>query len=275
MRDQDLVDDVILKGNAYDEHGPYDLDFSAGPSRPPPIPYDDPYADDYPPRSSDLPMSSALTTASGLSTSRGEHQTSIHGTWHPRGNLGHSRDRGRRGRGRGGRVEGRQRRADTARNPQQNSSASDLSWDGRPIARSRSVTPYDSHIPRPLSPTSLAIAHATGQLPVDSNVYMPHNHVNDEAWGYQDPRFQQQAPVHFNTQSYSPPFVQPHINPRFASAFGLHMNMHMGLMQPQQYDQYEGNNMHSVSSPQTPDWADEWAVPTAIPDEKGAGEDTI
>ena len=39
MRDQDLADDVILKGNAYDEHGPYDLDFSAGSSRPLPIPY--------------------------------------------------------------------------------------------------------------------------------------------------------------------------------------------------------------------------------------------
>jgi len=55
----------------------------------------------------------------------------------------------------------------------------------------------------------------------------------------------------------------------------LDMNMHMGLMQPQQYDQYEGSNNHSVSSPQTFHWADEWAVPTVMPDEKGVGEGAI
>ncbi|RXW22690.1 hypothetical protein EST38_g3166 [Candolleomyces aberdarensis] len=45
MRDQELVDDAFLSRGAYDEHGPYDLDFRApGPSRPAPIPYDDPYA---------------------------------------------------------------------------------------------------------------------------------------------------------------------------------------------------------------------------------------
>jgi H/ACA ribonucleoprotein complex non-core subunit NAF1 len=265
MHDQDLVDDIILKGNAYDEHGPYDLDFSAGPSRPPPIPYDDPYADEYPPES----RSSGLINRS--IPNRSEYQTSIHGN-----RPDHKNDRGHsyvRGRGRGRdrehdkRGKGRQKWVDTTRGPHQNSSASGTSWDGRPIAMSQSSVSYDPLIARPLSPTSLAIAHVTGQLPDGSNISMPHIHSTVEAWSYQDPRLHQGAPFHFNQQGFPPPFVQPHINPRFASAFGLHMNMNMGSMQPQQYDPYEGSNMHSVSSLQTSDWADEWAVPTG-PDEK-------
>ncbi|KAF9650286.1 NAF1-domain-containing protein [Thelephora ganbajun] len=33
--------------NPYDEHGAYDTNYGAGPSRPPPIPYDDPYSDSF------------------------------------------------------------------------------------------------------------------------------------------------------------------------------------------------------------------------------------
>lgn len=276
MRDQDLVDDVILKGNAYDEHGPYDLDFSTGPSRPPPAPYDDPYADEYPLTTSKLSTSSELT--SDPSPSRNQHHTSAHGARQDRGDArGHSSGRGRvRGRVRehDRRGNGRHKWAASAHSPQQNSSTSETSWNGGPIARSPTGASYDLHIPRPLSPTSLAIAHATGQLPDGSIISMPHTHATPEAWGYQNPRFHQGAPFHFNPQGPSP-FVQPHINPRFASAFGLHMNTNMRLMQPQRYDPYEESNMHSVSLQQTSNCADEWAVPTGAPDEKVVNKDGV
>lgn len=53
------------------------------------------------------------------------------------------------------------------------------------------------------------------------------------------------------------------------------MNMNMGLMQPQQYDPYQGSNMYSVSLLQTSDWADQWAVPTGAPDENGVDKDVV
>ena len=272
MRDQDLLDDVILEGNAYDEHGPYDLDFNAGPSRPPPIPYDDPYADEYPPAASVSTIPS--WSASSPSPNHSEHRTSVHGTRHDRAHeqgLGRGRGRGW-GRGRGRENDrlrsGRQIRADSTRS-QRSNSASETSWD---VARSPDAS-YDPPIPRPLSPTSLTIAHATGQLPDGLNMSMPHLHVNNETWSYQDTRFHQGTSLHFYTQGFPPPFVQPHINPRFASAFGLHMNMNMGLIQPQQNDIYERTNLHSISPLQTSDQTDQWAVPTGAIDEVGVDND--
>ncbi|KAG6814151.1 hypothetical protein H0H92_002146 [Tricholoma furcatifolium] len=43
----DMEQTAHFSRNPYDEHGPYDVDFGAGPSRPPPMPYDDPYADNF------------------------------------------------------------------------------------------------------------------------------------------------------------------------------------------------------------------------------------
>ncbi|KAK0505712.1 Gar1/Naf1 RNA binding region-domain-containing protein [Armillaria luteobubalina] len=47
MRDQDMMTDAFGSNSAYDDHSPYDLDYSASTgARPPPMPYDeDPYAD--------------------------------------------------------------------------------------------------------------------------------------------------------------------------------------------------------------------------------------
>ncbi|KAF7347568.1 ACT-7 domain-containing protein [Mycena venus] len=44
MRDQDIA---YLERNPYDDHSPYDDNFGSGPSRPTPMPYDDPYSDEY------------------------------------------------------------------------------------------------------------------------------------------------------------------------------------------------------------------------------------
>ncbi|KAG5637656.1 hypothetical protein H0H81_003733 [Sphagnurus paluster] len=47
MHDQDMIETGNFSRNPYDEHGLYDVEFGAGPSRPAPIPYDDPYSDTY------------------------------------------------------------------------------------------------------------------------------------------------------------------------------------------------------------------------------------
>ena len=45
MRDQDMAED--LYGTSPYDNAYNDMDFGAGPSRPPPVPYDDPYSDSY------------------------------------------------------------------------------------------------------------------------------------------------------------------------------------------------------------------------------------
>ena len=262
MRDQDMVDDVVLKGNAYDEHGPYDLDFIAGSSRPPPIPYDDPYADEYPSTLPELTGSHELTGGPDANQ-RGYRAIYGEGRGHGHG-RGHSRGRSR-GRGReqehDRHGDRRQQSMYTIRDARK-SDTRGTGWVGRSIAKPP-IVPYDPYIPRPLSPTSLVIANATGQLPGGSNVPRP-----DETWGYLDPRFYQGIPFQSGTQGF-PPFVQPHINPRFASAFGLQMNMNMRLI-PQQH---EGTTVHSVSSLVTSGRANEWAAPAGVPSEDIEGND--
>jgi H/ACA ribonucleoprotein complex non-core subunit NAF1 len=74
-------------------------------------------------------------------------------------------------------------------------------------------------------------------------------------WEFQQSQMHPQQQYNFGTQ---PPFVQPHINPRFASQFG----MNVGLLQPQlysQYGQYESNATNARSS--TGNWVDQWTVP--------------
>ncbi|KAK0481751.1 Gar1/Naf1 RNA binding region-domain-containing protein [Armillaria novae-zelandiae] len=76
MRDQDMMTDAFGSNSAYDDHSPYDLDYSASTgARPPPMPYDeDPYADVSPvppPQSSsnwqsEIPSGSVPSTSSGL-----------------------------------------------------------------------------------------------------------------------------------------------------------------------------------------------------------------
>src|SRR5436190_12724171 len=74
MRDQNSADS-FLENNPYAEYGPYDIDFtSAERSRPPPMPYDDPYADDY-----QLPMESSdrASTSHGDSRQAGDESSDL------------------------------------------------------------------------------------------------------------------------------------------------------------------------------------------------------
>ncbi|KAJ7070735.1 NAF1-domain-containing protein [Mycena amicta] len=174
MRDQDMSG---YETNPYADNSAYDDNYGAGPSsRPAPMPYDDPYADDYSTVASEAPSS-----------------TPSHGRdWE----FARARGRGRGGRGqRRGRERGR------------GGGGAGRGWvDGRGTQR------FDDRRgsqPRSNSPTSMAIARATGQYS-DAFASTP----TAPTWPAVDPS-------QFNFGPPSNGFVQPHINPRFASAFGF------------------------------------------------------
>ncbi|KAG6889985.1 hypothetical protein C0995_012945 [Termitomyces sp. Mi166 len=259
MYDQDMEQTGHFSQNPYDEHGPYDIGFSAGPSRPPPVPYDDPYSDEY-------TSSAVLPLTPGSQTSRDDpaRREKQRGTSvSSRGRRGQDRDRGDtggRGRGRGRRRgdRGGFRGPGRSDNHPRKTNAVTSSRTGS-SSQSQGVA-SDYNQPRPLSPTSFAIARATGQLPDDSLTYIQNNlNLSPQfsnvlaAWGYPN-AFQPNPVFPVGTADHPPGFVQPHINPRFASAFAMNMGM----------------NTHSQYTPQTTgatnyrptDWIDEWTVPS-------------
>ena len=210
-------------GSTYNSGLSYsDIDPGAESSRPAPIPYDDPYSDVYDATvpevkaaSDDVqpqakhedggaqPLAAPFDgTQRGRGRGRGGYtQRQVDGGKNPgRGRRNHERGRGR-GRGRGADPRGRRD-----------------SWTG---AHNVPADEYDPHQPRPLSPTSLAIARATGQYEDGTSVPA---HVDPAGgWGYTPypmPSFDFSMP-------YQYPQIQPHINPRFAANFGM-MGMNMG-----------------------------------------------
>ena len=229
MRDQELADEMYLSRNAYDAHGPYDMDFdsgpAAGPSRPSPIPYDDPYGEEYTaPVAEPSNIGSAIDSTSlfdsrpsfgrgsggGRGYDRGEHQGKRRGQGKDRRGQ---RDRGKSGRGGGG-----------YRSSHQHSDRKDARSE---FDDSRSSTT------RSLSPTSLAIARATGQAPHQQSFSPMYAEARGtgSSWGYDYMQPQAQYQYGYMQQPYQPqqvhmqgPLVQPHINPRFASAFGIAIN---------------------------------------------------
>lgn len=238
MRDQDLS---YMERNPYDEHSLYDDNFGSGPSRPAPIPYDDPYSDDY---NTVQPVDVELSApASRAHSTREDFEGRPRGRGRGRGfDRGEGRGRGRgRDRGKGGRGRG---------DNDYNSRRNERGWESRSAITRSSMEqpPHDlPHVhqppPRSLSPTSMAIARATGQYP-DGFEFTPQtNSAPSTPWAFD--------PSHQFNYGY-PPFVQPHINPRFASAFG----MNFGVQQPHPAPYYQ---------PQPPppgggSWTDEWTV---------------
>ena len=233
MRDQELADEMYLSTNAYDAHGPYDVDFdsaaAARPSRPPPIPYDDPYGDDY---TAPVAEPSSISSASSFDTKPSFGRSSGSGRGYDRGEH-HGRGRGR-GRGRdrvGQRDRGRWGSGGSGyRSSQQHM---DTEYDD---SRSRTT--------RPLTPTSFAVARATGQVAYNASQHQeqqqqsfspmyPDAFGNSSSLGYNHVRSQAQfqhqygylqQPYQLQQAHMQAPLVQPHINPRFASAFGIAIN---------------------------------------------------
>ncbi|KAJ7103223.1 NAF1-domain-containing protein [Mycena belliarum] len=239
MRDQDMA---FMERNPYDDYSLYDDNFGGGPSRPAPMPYDDPYSDEYnnapanfehalpaPPRSRANSFRDEFDGPSARSRGRGR-------------GSGSERQEGRgRGRGRGERGKGARGRGSDNRAPRQ-----ERNWDAR-----ASQEPYAPQPPsRPLSPTSMAIARATGQYSDGSDFSQPGSAPTTPAaaWGF-EPSHQ----LNFGYQPHQQSFqvVQPHINPRFASAFGLNLDF-------QQQTQGYYPPAASGSS-----WTDEWTVHSA------------
>ncbi|KAI0785386.1 Gar1/Naf1 RNA binding region-domain-containing protein [Irpex lacteus] len=237
IRDPYMTDD-LYGANPYDA-AYNDMDFGAGPSRPPPMPYDDdPYADSY--GVPDAPSTSVSSKPVVQPSSPTPSTTSTQNTYE------HSRGRGRGGRDRGrGRGQDR-RRGDRGRGRGRGRGSGTGQYrDGPRPQHSSTTNEYNSHTARSMSPTSMVIARATGQVSEGSN-YPTQNYQQpvDNTWGYQYPN---QYPTDYG---YQQPYVQPHINPRFASMFGLNM--------AQEYSQHMQNAYSPTDAYGGNQWSDQW-----------------
>jgi H/ACA ribonucleoprotein complex non-core subunit NAF1 len=236
----DDLDKIFYGTNPYDAHGPYDDGYRvAGPSRPAPIPYDDPYADeikaDIMKYEEDLSSSSAEARLYGRESERSFGGSRGRGRGRGRGHdkSGGAVDRGR-GRGRGRPDRGR-RSWGESRASQQNPTAP-------------SVEPYNTSTSNPLSPTSDEIERGINQ-PFGIPGYSSHPFPPSPLWGYQSGGFQ----GHQFGQQQQQQSVQPHINPRFASAFGFNGSPAWLGNQEAHFSSYQ------VQQPSQP-WTNQWLV---------------
>ncbi|ETW87152.1 hypothetical protein HETIRDRAFT_456864 [Heterobasidion irregulare TC 32-1] len=193
---RDTAADTLYGLNPYDAYGAYDMDYAAGPSRPPPIPYDDdPYSDPYTmdtpnerPSSSDHLIADGGPGSSDLS-----------------GRAPQFNERGR---------------------------VADVTADEAPSEMEAQIP----LAPQSFLPTPGTVPPATGQFTNGIGTSVPGDFSappvgTGNPWSY-DPQFNQ-----FNSYGYAQhQFVQPHINPRFASSFGL--NVPFIQQQYSQYAQY-------------------------------------
>ncbi|KIJ22037.1 hypothetical protein PAXINDRAFT_178202 [Paxillus involutus ATCC 200175] len=216
----DMVDDTFHGSNPYDAYGPYDDDYHvAGSSRPLPIPYDDPYAE---PASLEIQVPG---TESNIGTDGDRRRGRVYDREFSRTSRDRGSGRGTRGRG------------DRQRQPW---STSRREYRGISVASQGTHSSMHPSFP----PTSRGIERATGsgQFPDISSAYSPASN----SWACQQPN---SMPV----QNYQQPCVQPHINPRFASAFGFNLpGASVPWVSPQTTPYY-------MPQPQQ-NWVDPWTV---------------
>ncbi|KAJ3511356.1 hypothetical protein NLJ89_g4150 [Agrocybe chaxingu] len=232
MRDRDLVDETFFSRNAYDEHGPYDVDYAtAGPSsRPAPMPYDDPYGDAY--TAPDVVEREA----------RSEVASSSHKPPFERGPKQYDRRPYDRPEGTGREameqeVEVEVRSAMEAKDLQKCFKATTVQErHGRcllllsPLLAQLDKKGMPSQISNPTSIPTLKQILGHGE----QDDYQPYGQ------GVMQPM----------------PFVQPHINPRFASAFGLSLPF-----QQQQAYSPSTTTLAAHSPSAMAKWNDEWLGP--------------
>ena len=233
MHDQDVVDNSLYTVDPYDDRGPYDSDFRPGPSRPPPKPYDDPYKDvDVTAFLNSIETSSSIPHPTS-DHSRSYKESSQFGPRHAYGRSdgrmrGKSRDRGRpyRGRGRGRPTNHERYTAHTQEEPWNSQHDQSFNTHPFPIQNSTQATwqdlsplPYssNSHHPEDYRQEQMFDAHpqTEGVLYNQnySNGFLDQNH---ETFSTPSSSFQPNLPYQ--------PYIQPHINPRFAAYFGLNLN---------------------------------------------------
>lgn len=214
-----MVQDTYHGSNPYDAHGPYDDDYHiTRPSRPSPVPYDDPYAD--------VPASDVRVHATEMNGGLEGEPNYESGRDGPKASRGHIFSRGTRGSG--------------ARNRQ-------LRNTSRRGYRNNSVAPrrtFDSDTDRPFLMTSQMVECATGYGQVGDAI-APHPFVPppSNAWLSSEAN---------RLPNYRQPFIQPHINPRFASVFGL--NLPSGSVIP-----WASQNAHDHAS-RSDDWVDTYKM---------------
>lgn len=217
----------------------------------------------------------------------------VSGPSQPREKDHHFQDRG----GRGGGSRGNDRRRSERGRDRNSNSQPRVRGRGRGHGRGRGrgqeATPdlhsqgssfsfeeYDPHMPRPPSPTSFAIAHATGQwadgtpFPYDSTTAVngsdthPAMHFGQVSQDIPGHMMTQYAPGPYASQgnyestanfsqsleyqsSQVPNYgVAPHINPRFAQAFGL-PNVTHTLPVPTQHITFPPGSLNSHSPSET------------------------
>ncbi|KAF6766731.1 Gar1/Naf1 RNA binding region-domain-containing protein [Ephemerocybe angulata] len=231
MRDYELSDNVVLGHNAYDEHGPYDQDFSApGPSRPAPIPYDDPYS---------LPSEISVGEDGGTSSipSRPTRPPPTRQEARPRG-RGRGGNFNQNSRGRGGRGGGKE------------------VWENHLNAPRHSEPAAASNTYDPRAGTQM---QEMGQ-----SYYQDYSHMGHQGGMMQAP-FGGQASGH----GQGMPFVQPHINPLFANSFGFPMGQQgmgyggqFGMGNPYGAAQGAGAGYQDQQQQSQQQWTNQWAPPT-------------
>jgi H/ACA ribonucleoprotein complex non-core subunit NAF1 len=214
-RDYDYSGDTFGgSSNPYDEHGAYDMNYGAGPSRPPPIPYDDPYSDSFTSAPTDADGEGSMTFNS-IRNGTGRHDSmrpgsmglvgSFDNTGSNSRNLGPgSRYPAPRGRGRGG---SRNRQSDRGRR-------------GRGKG-----TPQHPQQRQPFPQRSGSQDYSSGLTPPSGFVH-PYSEQSGYGggaaeWNYGAPLMTPQQPVFGFGVPNSFSGVQPHINPRFANQLGF------------------------------------------------------
>ena len=259
----------------YDSPSFNDQDLHAGPSRPPPITYDDPYSESY-----GLPdSSSAGGSSSILGTTDDSDSASVYQLDRPRGRGrggGGARDSFVRDRGRG---RGRDRTRDRGRGRGRGRGGGGGgggggdrdSWGSNSLQRDTGGSEVRSlQSARALSPTSAAIARATGQYSGNAPYPAQNQGINTPTpsnnWGYQ------QYSTHGDySYEYPQAYIQPHINPRFASQFG----MNISYAQPMRYAGYAQYGMSYTGGGQmtSSDWVNSGHDQHSA-NHPGASEDT-
>lgn len=213
-RDYDHFGDAFRGNNPYDEHGVYDMNYGAGPSRPPPIPYDDPYSDSFSsvpagdgnaafnnirndtdrrdpirPLPMNLDATGMSVHASGRNLDPGLRYHNTRGRGRG-GSRNRQSDRGRRGRGRG-----------TSQHPQ----------------RQQTFPQQNGSHDYP------GLTHPSGLV----HPY-PYSHQRGygggEEWNYSTPPVPPQPPVFGFGPQNAFTGVQPHINPKFANQLGFNFS---------------------------------------------------
>ncbi|KAF5368611.1 hypothetical protein D9758_002207 [Tetrapyrgos nigripes] len=228
MRDQDMGDDYFSGRNPYDEVGPYDADYSFA-SRPTPIPYDDPYSDEF-------NGASTSTSAKPSQSETPDRRLSGFGEQRARGG------RGGRGRGRGD-GEHRNRGRRTGRGGG--------NWREGSESRSMPTTPISPQ--NPYQSLSASTNSATAS-------FFPQTQI--PPWSYPSQDFMGGGGGMVPQQS----FVQPHINPRFASQFGFGgypfpPDGQQGMNAMPMMNSQPSSNVPQWNNPQLPQWnPSEWTV---------------